>query len=514
MDPLGLVFVLVGVIAGASIVWLMKRGSAAAPSQLTAQVAELRTRLEERDLTIAQLKEISATDRLALQTAQQQLLEQTTARATADQRAARVPELEAVIRERDAELAEKARQVARLMADQAALNTKIEETERAQLERLKMLEETQAKLAQTFKGVASEALAANNQNFLELAKSTFAKNEAVADADVEARRVALEKMVQPLKESLEKVDTRILDLEKTRAAAYGDLSAHLKLLVESQTQLQTETGNLVRALRAPAVRGRWGEMQLRRVVEMAGMVAYCDFNEQVSMESEGARLRPDMIIRLPNQREIIVDSKVSLQAYLDSVECSDDVLRQSKLQQHAQQIRQHLTRLASKAYWDQLSSAPDFVVAFLPGETFFSAALQQDPGLIEYGVENRVLLATPTTLIALLKAVAYGWRQERIAQNAQEISDLGKQLYERVARFAGHFDEMRKGLEKSVDAYNKAAGSLESRVLVSARRFKELAASAGEDIQPAETITRVPRAVQRELIALPDTPDLAEKRPQ
>lgn len=389
-----------------------------------------------------------------------------------------------------------------LRQDSTRLATELAGERRLTSEKVQLLEQAEKHFREAFQALSAEALRDNSQSFLNLAKLQLGEFQATASADLESRREAISTLVGPLAESLRQVDVKLQDVEKGRLEAYSELRQQLVGMAAAQQQLGVEAGNLVKALRAPTVRGRWGEIQLGRVVEMAGMVSHCDFIEQQSVQTEDGRLRPDMVVRLPGAKNIVVDAKAPLAAYLEALEAPDDVMRAELLEDHARQVRTHMTMLGSKGYWEQFEPTPEFVVMFLPGETFFSAALQQDPSLIEYGVSQRVIPASPTTLIALLRAVAYGWRQETLAKNAQAISDLGRTLYERLGVMVEHFNNLRKHLDQAVTAYNKTAASFEGRVVATARKFKELGATSCEELKETAVIERTSRPVETDSLEL------------
>ncbi len=377
--------------------------------------------------------------------------------------------------------------------ENAQLKAALEGERRAATERLASFNRATEELSEKFKALSRDALKDNNQSFLELARATLSQFQESAKGDLDSRQKAIDQIVKPLKESLEKVDGKIGEMEKARAGAYSELREQVKNLATSQLQLQAETGNLVNALRTPHVRGRWGEIQLRRVVELAGMLQYCDFVEQETVVTADGRIRPDVIVRLPGNRTIVIDAKVPFDAFYESISTKDEIIRGAKLRDHARLVRTHIGALSKKSYWESVQPTPEFVLLFLPGETFYSAALEIDPKLIEDGVGQGVIIATPTTLIALLKAVSYGWRQEQMATNAQEVSKLGKDLYDRLRTFTGYFSDIGRGLDRALDSYNKGVGSLEARVLVTARKFKERGAIAGEEIETLEPIDKLAR---------------------
>src|SRR6202050_1621781 len=385
-----------------------------------------------------------------------------------------------------------------LVAGKARAESALEAERKTSNEKIELVTRASEELRNAFKVMASEALKSNNSSFLVIAEETLKRFQSQAKGDLEARQKAVADMVAPVRDSLNKVDAQIQQMEVARGDAYGELRAQVQSLITTQKELQSQTGNLVQALRTPNVRGRWGEIQLRRVVEIAGMLSYCDFTEQQSVTTETGSLRPDLVVKLPGGKNVVVDAKTPLQAFLDAFETTDEETRRACLANHARQVRDHMKTLAGKNYWEQFESTPEFVVMFLPGETFFSAALEQDPGLIEQGVLSRVIPASPTTLIALLKAVNYGWNQEKLARNEQQLRALGKELHDRLRLRAAHIAAVGTGLDRAVESYNKAVGSLESRVLVSARKFAELGASVADDIPELEPIETTARALSFE----------------
>lgn len=426
-----LALVLAGAAAGAAVAWLYTRARSAAAA------AAARAALESR--------------LLAAEAVQDELRKQVTAREL------EVSGLRATL---DAEKMSRAQADARL-ADQQ-------------------------RLTDAFKALSGDALRTNSEAFLQLAREALGAVAAEARGDLDRRQDAIGGLIRPLADTLARYEAALRELERAREQAYGGLDRELRSLAR-------ETGNLVTALRTPQVRGRWGEMTLQRVVELAGMSDHCDYAEQATLATEEGRRRPDMIVHLPAGRQIVVDAKVPLIAYLDAMDAGTEADRRAALERHAAQLRAHMNQLAGKAYWADLGVTPELVVMFIPGESFFAAAVDADRALIEDGMARGVVLATPTTLIALLRAVAYGWRQERIAASATAISELGRQLYDRLRLLAAHFDDLGDKIGKAVDAYNKVIGSMESRVLPAARRFKELGAGTGEDIARLEPVDRAPR---------------------
>ena len=384
----------------------------------------------------------------------------------------------------------------------AETTSRLEAERKAAEEKQALLGRAEAKLSDTFKALSADALKGASEQFLHLAKSTLASQTEEAKGDIEKRKTAIETLVKPVADSRGKFELRIGEIEKIREGAYSELKEQVRALGQGQLGLQKETASLVKALRQPTGRGQWGEMQLRRVVELAGMQEHCDFTLQTTTTTdEGKRLRPDMVVKLPGGKTIVVDSKTPMDAYLNALEATDDDERERFLNQHALQVSKHIKDLSSKEYTKQFDDTPEFTVLFLPSESFFSAALHSDPGLIEKGVDNGVILATPTTLIALLKAVAYGWRQEALALNAKEISALGRTMHERLGKLADHFAKLGNSLNSAVDHYNRAIGSYETRVMSTARKFEELKAAPQNAALPnLESIDKTTRP----LLAIPD----------
>ncbi len=395
-------------------------------------------------------------------------------RESADLKLRALPAAEEKLRQRESRIEDLMRELAGLQAREAEVTTRLQEERQQAAEKLAELDRARDTFTNVFKALSADALRESNESFLALARASFEKLQQSAQGDLEKRQTAIQQLVKPVGESLDKFVSHLHEVEKSRGTAYVELRQQVRQLLDSETRLQAETANLVRALGKPQVRGRWGELQLRRVVELAGMLQYCDFVEQASVDTGDGRQRPDLVVRLPARKTIVVDAKTPLSAYLEAVEAEDEGVRAQKLADHARHVSTHALELGRKAYWEQFADTPEFVVLFLPGENFFSAAVQADPELIERAVTGRVILATPTTLISLLRAVAFGWRQEVMSENAREACNLGAELYRRIATLAEHFSALGGQLGKAVENYNKAMATLDTRVIVTARRLGEL----------------------------------------
>jgi len=445
------VILLLGLVIGTAAGWFFRSREVAHAHEQATQAGR------QRDLALGELRE------------------ETGRRATFEALAAGIPEMNREIEARSMSIAQLQRMVLEVTRDKGALAATIEAERKGFEQKLKLLEDAKGALSDAFNALSANALRSNSEEFLKLAQTSVA----------------------PVREALSKFEAKVQALEVAREGAYQGLVQQVSQLLDTGRQLRSETSNLVQALRSPVIRGQWGEIQLRRVVEMAGMLNYCDFAEQETVRTEAGNLRPDLIVKLPAGKTIVVDAKAPVAQFLDAMAVADESERKAKLQAFARLVRERIGELGRKSYWDQFEHTPELVVMFLPGDHFYSAALQEDPALLEYGVEQRVLVATPVNLIGLLRAIAYGWRQEAIAANAQEISELGAELYKRIADLGGHWIDIGRNLSRTVEAFNSAVGSLESRVLVSARRFRELgAASTAADIATVEPVEKAPRALK------------------
>ncbi|MFZ9682091.1 MAG: DNA recombination protein RmuC [Cephaloticoccus sp.] len=408
------------------------------------------------------------------------------------------------LRQRHATTAERLRAREETLTATAAELTAVRRAEgdlRAQVARLETAltaeKEAHTRLVTEFKALSAEALSRNNDEFLKLARESFAKLHQQSADDLGKRQQAIDSLIKPLNDSLQNVNTKIGEIEKARADAYGRLSEQLQSLGTAQNQLQAEAAKLTTALRSTTTAGTWGELQLRRVVELSGMSRYCDFDEQSSVTADERRFRPDVVVRLPGGQKIVIDAKAPNDAYREAANAADETVRAERLAAHAAKVRGHIDALGAKNYWEQFQPSPEFVVLFLPGDQFLSGALQSDPTLIDRAIAKKVLLATPATLIALLKAAAYGWRQEDVSRNAQLIADLGRQLYDRAATFADHLDKVGRGLETANKAYNSAVGSFESQLLPGARKFSELGAQGTKLLGEPGAVETAPRDVAK-----------------
>jgi len=474
--PIELTLLIVaGIVLGGFLGWLLTK------YRLTPHLVKTkadcdahRETIRQNQAAVEELKAHLEASKQEVRSLTQQLLAVSEERSAALSKLDQVAALETSLEKRNREISALQNTNTELKNQIATLETSIEKETKAFEDKITLLQELRTSLTETYQALSANALRQNNQVFIDLAQSTLSKYIETAKTDFDARGKAVKDSVVPLQEALQRYEEHIQAMERSREKAYGGLAARVQSLIQTQDVLQKETGKLVNALRVPHIRGRWGEITLKRVAELSGMQNHCDFYEQASARSEDGILRPDMVVQLPGQRQIIIDAKVPLVAYIDALETSSEEQREAHLATHARHVKTHINQLSQKAYWTQFQPTPEFVVLFIPGENFFSAALAQDPRLIEMGVRKNVILATPTTLISLLRTVAFGWQQEQLAENAKKISALGTELFERLATMGQHINNLGRDIERTTQTYNKVVGSLERRVFSSARKFKEL----------------------------------------
>ncbi|HEU0121878.1 MAG TPA: DNA recombination protein RmuC [Bryobacteraceae bacterium] len=459
-------------------------------NESAAEIAALRERLAGREQQFTEARQRAESAAETLQRLEIELRQETDRRTVAEARLSLLPKFEAELDARGKKIAEQQNDLTRLYVNVSELTTRLEESRRSLEEKVQTIQQWEARVTETPPTANPEAMAGHNKAFLDLAGEALAKLQESSRVD----HSSLGQFIEPLKTSLDRVDARILELERERTSTFLSLQQQVESMLKGQASLQAETAHLASTLRSPASRGRWGEIQLRRVVELAGMLAHCDFVEP-DVAADKNIGRPNLIVQLPNRRQIVVDSQVDLSAYLASTELADEEARIAKRREHAAHVRARVEQLSAQGYWDQFPQSPEFVIAFLPGEAFFSAALEFDPSLLEFGVERRVILATPTTLIALLRAVAWGWKQELVSANAKEIRELGKSLYNRLRTLAENFTEMQKSLGRTTAVFNRTVGSFESNVIPAARRLQELGASTGDDIVSPSPVDSTPRSL-------------------
>ena len=500
--------VIIGVVA---LLICRRLISGAKKTEITKAEAErslLMAQLETSQKTNDEMRAAMFEKETRIESIQKEHNEEIARRASAEQQVKRINELQEELSKERASLELASSRVLQLEKEKSELSIAAQKDRESFAEKVQLLEEAKKQLSGTFAELSSTALQSNNQQFLALATKTLEGVQDGARLELDHRRKNIEDLIAPVKESLQRVGLQIHDMEVNRKGAYEGLQQQVLSLSQTEQSLRNETANLAKALRAPKVRGVWGEMQLRRVIELAGMLEHCDFLEQSSLETEDRRLRPDVLVRMPGDKTVVVDSKAPLEAYLEAIALDDDGLRNAKLVDHARQVRTHVTNLGKRSYCDALNTTPDYVVLFLPGEAFYAAAIEHDPTLIEYALQLGVVLAAPTTLIVLLKAIAYGWKEESLKENALEISNLGRELYERLSTMGEHVAKLGRSLDTAVESYNKTVGSLESRVLVKARRFKDLSVTNGNrsELDQLEPIERVPRLLQASEYSSPTEP--------